>query len=117
MNRLLPLIFILSSAGAFAQSDTTNVSSTDDLFDMSLEQLLQIDVVDKEFYLYGYINSNLQKTFSYPSLASDGSTQKQDDPYEWDPVKNFHIYGKGNVTSKISYLFNLAGNDDLVEIR
>lgn len=117
MNRVLAFVFVLLSAGAFAQSDTTNVSASDDLFDMSLEQLLKIDVVDKEFYLYGYINSNLQKTFNYPSLGSDGSTLKQSDPYEWDPVKNFHIYGKGNVTSKISYLFNLAGNNDLVEIR
>jgi hypothetical protein len=66
MKKSLALICLLCSFGAFAQSDTTNVSSSDDLFDMSLEQLLKIDVVDKEFYLYGYINANLQKTFSYP---------------------------------------------------
>jgi hypothetical protein len=117
MKKSLALICLLCSFGAFAQSDTTNVSSSDDLFDMSLEQLLKIDVVDKEFYLYGYINANLQKTFSYPSLAPDGSTMRNDDPYEWDPVKNFHIYGKGNINSKIDYLFNLAGSDDAVEIR
>jgi hypothetical protein len=32
-------------------------------------------------------------------------------------VRNFHIYGKGNFTRKISYLFNLAYNDDFIEVR
>lgn len=117
MKQIFSVILLLTSFCAFAQSDSTNVSSSDDLFDMSLEDLLQIDVVDKEFYLYGYINSNFQKTFAYPSVAPDGTTERSDDPYEWDPVRNFHIYGKGNLTSKIGYLFNIAGSDDAIEIR
>lgn len=101
---------------AQAQVDSTDVQDAD-LFDMSLEELLKLDVVDRNFYLYGYINSNLQKTFDYPTKIDDGSIQRVSDPVEWTPVRNFHIYGKGNLSQRISYLFNLAANEDLVEIR
>ncbi len=114
-----PLFIILMIAAlgtATAQSDST-ASKDDDLFDMSLEQLLRLDLVDRNFYLYGYINSNLQKTFDYPTKADDGTLQQISDPFEWSPIRNFHIYGKGNFTSKISYLFNLARKDDFLEIR
>jgi hypothetical protein len=84
---------------------------------MSLEELLKLDLVDRNFYLYGYINSNFQKTFSYPTIGDDGSTQTEPDPAEWTPVCNFHIYGKGNFMRNISYLFNLAYNDDVIEVR
>lgn len=116
MKKIAALILLAVSAHAYAQTDTTQTAS-DDLFDLSLEELLKIDMVDKNFYLYGYINSNFQKTFNYPSLTPTGSTNIASDPYEWDPVRNFHIYGKGNFTGKISYLFNLAHNDDFLEIR
>src|SRR5687768_16096739 len=109
MKKFIAITLLALSANAFGQSDST-YTANDDLFDLSLEQLLKIDVVDKNFYLYGYINSNLQKTFAYPSLGADGSVSTSDDPYEWDPVRNFHIYGKGNFNGKISYLFNLARN-------
>jgi hypothetical protein len=110
------LLICLTSTVAFAQQDTTQ-SSGDDMFDLSLEQLLNLDLVDKNFYLYGYINANLQKTFDYPSYGADGKTKRMSDPTEWTPVKNFHIYGTGNLNSKISYLFNLAYNDDIIEVR
>ena len=115
MKKYLVLILILFSVLAYGQSDSTKVS--DDLFDVSLEELLNLDHVDHNFYLYGYINSNLQKTFDYPSIGADGLTHKMSDPAEWTPVKNFHIYGKGNFNRNISYLFNLARNSDLLEIR
>ncbi len=115
MRKFLAFILMLLSSAAYSQSDSTMVS--DDLFDMSLEELLKVDMVDKNFYLYGYINSNLQKTFDYPSTGTDGSTMRVSDPVEWTPVRNFHIYGKGNFTRNISYLFNLAANDDFLEIR
>jgi hypothetical protein len=110
MKKCLALIIVLFSMPAWAQTDST--AADGDLFDMSLEELLNLDLVDRNFYLYGYINSNFQKTFNYPTLAGDGSTQTDSDPAEWSPVRNFHIYGKGNFTRKISYLFNLAYNDD-----
>jgi hypothetical protein len=115
MKKCLALILVLFSASAWAQTDST--AADGDLFDMSLEELLNLDLVDRNFYLYGYINSNFQKTFNYPTLADDGSTRTDSDPAEWSPVRNFHIYGKGNFTRKISYLFNLAYNDDLLEVR
>jgi hypothetical protein len=116
MKKFAALFLLIVSGHAYAQTDTTQTAS-DDLFDLSLEELLKIDMVDKNFYLYGYINSNLQKTFNYPSIGSTGETKTETDPYEWDPVRNFHIYGKGNFTGKISYLFNLARNNDFLEIR
>jgi hypothetical protein len=112
----LAIALCLLSTFAFGQQDSTQ-SAGDDMFDLSLEQLLNLDLVDKNFYLYGYINANLQKTFDYPSLDENGKTVKKSDPTEWTPVKNFHIYGQGNLTSKISYLFNLAYNDDVIEVR
>jgi hypothetical protein len=115
MKKVIAIVFILLSWRVQAQTDS--VSTDNDLFDMSLEDLLKLDLVDRNFYLYGYINSNLQKTFDYPTRANDGSTRKVSDPGEWTPVRNFHIYGRGNLTSKISYLFNLARNGESIEIR
>ena len=118
MKKCLALLFVIVSFSVIAQAQTDSVKVDDaDLFDMSLEQLLQLDVVDRNFYLYGYINSNLQKTFDYPTSNGDGSIVKISDPLEWTPVRNFHLYGKGNLSQKISYLFNLAGNEDAIEIR
>lgn len=116
MKKIAALILFALTTHVYGQSDTTQ-TATDDLFDLSLEELLKIDLVDKNFYLYGYINSNLQKTFNYPTQNADGSTTTSSDPYEWDPVRNFHIYGKGNFTGKVGYLFNLARNNDFLEIR
>jgi hypothetical protein len=115
MKKYFTLFLFLISSTAFSQSDSIAVD--DDLFDMSLEDLLKLDVVDRKFYIYGYINANLQKTFDYPVRAGDGSTEKVTDPAEWTPVKNFHIYGKGNFSNKISYLFNLAYQDNFIEVR
>src|SRR5690349_9883608 len=102
MRKTLALILLLGSACAHAQNDTTRLSGG--LFDMSLEDLLQLDLVDRNFYLYGYINSNFQKTFDYPVVTDDGSFQKISDPGEWSPVRDFHLYGSGNFNRKISYL-------------
>ncbi len=116
----ITILLLFVSAVAFGQQDTTavvNRGGEDDMFDLSLEELLNLDLVDKNFYLYGYINANLQKTFDYPSLNGSGKTRKQSDPTEWTPVKNFHIYGQGNLTAKISYLFNLAYTDEIIEVR
>jgi hypothetical protein len=115
MKKIMVLIFILFFVPAWSQTDST--VSNDNMFDMSIEELLKLNFVDRDFYLYGYINSNVQKTFNYPSLAGDGSTQTSSDPVEWSPIRNFHIYGKGNFSTKISYLFNLARNNDFLEIR
>src|SRR5688572_21947910 len=116
MKRNIILMLLFFAAAAHAQTDSTSVKNNE-LFDLSLEELLNLDIVDRKFYLYGYINSNLQKTFAYPSRVGNGSTVKTSDPGEWSPVRNFHIYGKGNFTNKISYLFNIARNDDFLEIR
>lgn len=115
MKKLLLFCLVFVSSFAFAQRDTLN--SDADLFDLSLEQLLNLELVDRNFYLYGYINSNLQKTFDFPYSDGDGLITKTSDPVEWSAIKNFHIYGKGNLSSRISYLFNLAGNEDFIEIR
>lgn len=114
-STIILIITALLCTRSFAQ-DSTAIHQYD-LFDLSLEELLQIDIVDKNFYLYGYINANLQKTFSVPSLNEAGETVRTNDPAEWAGIKNFHIYGSGNLSSRISYLFNLAYADELIEIR
>jgi hypothetical protein len=115
--RKLALLFWVCSFCTYAQQADTTATANDDLFDLSLEELLNLELVDRTFYLYGYINSNLQKTFDYPYLDAESSTARISDPGEWEPVKNFHIYGKGNLTTRISYLFNLAKNDEFIEVR
>ena len=93
MTKYLIACLLCASVVAQAQIDSTSVKE-DDLFDMSLEELLKLDVVDRNFYLYGYINSNLQKTFEYPTTTGDGSIVRVSDPVEWTPVRNFHVYGR-----------------------
>jgi hypothetical protein len=114
MKKYMTVVLLFISSTAFSQSDSTALEN--DLFDMSLEDLLKLDVVDRKFYLYGYINANLQKTFDYPVRAGE-ETDKVTDPAEWTPVRNFHIYGKGNFSNKISYLFNLAYRNNFIEVR
>jgi hypothetical protein len=116
MRKYLIFMCVCFCGVAQAQIDSVAMES-DDLFDLSLEELLNLDVVDRNFYLYGYINSNLQKTFDYPVRNEDGSISRISDPLEWTPIRNFHIYGKGNFSRRVSYLFNLAANDDLIEVR
>lgn len=118
LMKLLQVILLITmlSVAAQAQQDSTNVQEYD-LFDLSLEELLQLDIVDKNFYLYGYINSNLQKTFQYPTLDENGDTERVNDPGEWSGIRNFHLYGSGNLSNRISFLFNLASNDEFLEIR
>ena len=115
MKHILLTVLTALAFCSYAQDDPLT-SNQKDLFDLSLEELLEVDVVDRNFYLYGYINSNLQKTFSYPYRAGDLVLQK-DDPLEWTPVKNFHIYSQGNLSPRVSFLFNLARNGETLEIR
>lgn len=117
MKKIFTIIGFFSIFGLYAQEQPKE--EWGDLFDMSLEELLnvKVDVVDKNFYLYGYINSNVQKTYSFPTRSLDNKTIKTDDPLEWSPVHNFHIYGQGNLSRKISYLFNLATDSEMIEVR
>ena len=105
MRKYLILMCVCFCGVAQAQIDSVAMES-DDLFDLSLEELLNLDVVDRNFYLYGYINSNLQKTFDYPVRNEDGSISRISDPLEWTPIRNFHIYGKGNFSRRVSYLLD-----------
>jgi hypothetical protein len=92
---------------------------SDNLFDMSLEELLKINIteLDRTLNLYGYINTNAEKQFSFPSVGADGRTEKQNDPFELVPVKAFHLYGSAYLSEKIDVLFNLAYVDETIEVR
>jgi len=108
---------------SFAQNDSTSImvkdsSDINTLFDMSIEQLLGIDVVDKRFKFYGYIDAYEEKTFRVPSVNDSGTTSHQDVPFEWNPARNFHLYGSGNLTDNIDVLINIARiSGDGLEIR
>jgi len=111
------LLFVLFPYFAHAQ-DSLAVDGGD-LFDLSLEELLNIEIteLDRKLHLYGYINTNAEKQFGFPHIAEDGSTTKIDDPFTWVPVKAFHLYGSTYLSDKIDVLFNIAYNDDVLEIR
>lgn len=81
-----------------------------DVFDMSLEQLLNIKVEEQKFHLYGYINSNVEKVFNLPTYDTTGQMFLVDQPITWTPVRNFHIYGSQRLTKKVAIFFNLAYN-------
>lgn len=128
MVKYFPLTILLSvfmSMPAHAQSDTsvivtdtTMITEDNALFDMSIEQLLGIDVVDKRFKFYGYVNAYAEKTFGVPTLNDSGNTVYEDVPYEWTPVRNFHLYGSGNLSDNIDVLINIARTStDGLEIR
>ncbi len=79
MKHILKTILILSLAlttsFSFAQSDTVVTTDDDvlDLFDLSLEELLNVDVsANNKFALYGFINSNVERVYAEPSI--DGTT-------------------------------------------
>lgn len=78
MKRILALILLCTPLVLLAQESTPPQEG--DLFDMSLEDLLNLEVVDRNFYLYGYINSNFEKTFDRPSRNIDGTTLRTSAP-------------------------------------
>lgn len=106
---------LLASTSTMSQSNDTIIEKPT-FFDLSLEQLLGINV-DQKFKLYGFINSNVEKVFKEPSIGTTGKTQYQDAPLEWSSVKNFHVYGSGKLNDKIDILFNLAKNGNGIEVR
>jgi hypothetical protein len=122
---LLVLMFsCCCSLYSFSQTDNTVVaedsgsSEISPLFDMSIEQLLGIDVVDKRFKFYGYINAYAEKTFGVPMIDDSGNTAYEDVPFEWNPARNFHLYGSGNLSDNIDVLINIARiSGDGLEIR
>lgn len=102
----------------YGQTPTdSTLNNQSDLFDMSLEQLLELDVVDDKFKIYGYIDTYGEKTFNVPTVEN-GSSKYESVPFEFTPVRNFHIYGSGNINKKIDVLFNLARtSSDGLEVR
>lgn len=109
---------------SFAQTENTAVtkdtgsSETNPLFDMSIEQLLGIDIVDRRFKFYGYIDAYAEKTFGVPAVNDSGNTVYEDVPFEWNPARNFHLYGSGNLSDNIDVLINIARTSgDGLELR
>lgn len=95
-----------------------NENVNNNFFDLSIEELLGVDVVDRRFKFYGYIDTYAEKTFGVAGLDSNSNTIHEDVPFEWTPVKNFHIYGSGNINDKIDVLFNIARTStDGLEVR
>lgn len=117
--RIVLLTTILLTTSFLSQAQDSLTYKRDELFDLSLEELLEINVVelDRKLKLYGYINTNAAQQFGFPSVGTDGKTVKESDPFEWTPVKAFHIYGSAYLSDKIDVLFNLAYADDKIEIR
>lgn len=92
----------------------------DNLFDMTLDELLRlkIDNTDRSFSCYGFINTNLEQVFQRPTIDDDGTSVVKNGPLTWTRVRDFHIYGNQNISSKISVFFNLARNErEGLEIR
>lgn len=111
----ITLFLSLFSILGFGQ-DSTQTESLD-LFNLSLEDLLNIDVEDAPFRLYGFLNSNVEKVFNEPSIDGSGNTTTASAPMEWTPVKAYHLYAFADLNDRISILFNLAGSSSGMEVR
>lgn len=115
---LLASVLVLVRLIGYAQLETEAQNNDLDLFNMSMEELLNIEVYDEQFKLYGFINSNVEKVMNVPARDTEGNTITASDPVSWSPVQNFHIYGSGNITKNIMVFFNLARTDrDGLEVR
>ncbi|WPP52287.1 hypothetical protein [Catalinimonas niigatensis] len=115
---LLALVLVLGSLTSYAQLETETDPDDLDLFNMSIEELLNIEVYEEQFKLYGFINSNVEKVMNVPGRDTEGNTITVSEPVSWSPVQNFHIYGSGNITKNIMVFFNLARTDkDGLEVR
>lgn len=110
---LIAILVLLWSSECFAQTDEQNK-----MFDMSLDQLLEVEVYDdeKRLNLYGYFDVNLEQVFNKPVINTNGITEYETRNIEWS-IPNFHIYGQSQVSKKINILFNLAQRDGMLEIR
>ncbi len=114
-------IAIIFVSQAFSQVDSSSVRKGEeilDLFDLSIEELLGVETKrENKFALYGFINSNVERVFSEPSIDSNGNTVTEHAPLEWAHIKNFHLYGSGSLSKGISALFNIAAPYGEFEIR
>lgn len=112
-------LIVLTFSTCISQAQDSLSTKSDDLFDLSLEELLQLNVteLDRKLRIYGYINTNAEQQFNFPYVASDGTTIKESDPFTWVPVKAFHLYGSAYLSEKIDILFNLAYADEKIEVR
>lgn len=123
-NRFVTILFaVFIFSTGHAQTDTTLSSqapleNSSYLFDMSIEELLGLEVVDKRLLFYGYINTYAEKTFHVPVRNSRGETEFESVPFEWTPARNFHLYASGNLNGNIDVLINLARtSEDGLELR
>jgi hypothetical protein len=111
-------LVVLCRVIGYAQLETEAQTKELDLFNLSIEELLNIEVYEEEFKLYGFINSNVEKVIQVPERDVEGNTITTTEPVSWSPVQNFHIYGSGNITQNIMVFFNLARTDrDGLEVR
>lgn len=113
---LLIVVSFLPGSYAFSQEKEQDEEEFD-AFDLSLEELLNIKLYDDQFKLYGFVNANVEKVFNIPATNNEGRTITESEPIAWSPVQNFHIYGSGNLSQKISVFFNLAYSDNRIEVR
>ncbi len=116
MRKILLIVWLAFMSGSYAWAQEQSDDEVD-LFNLSLEELMDINLYDDQFNLYGFINANTEKVFNVPSVDSEGRTVTETEPVAWSPVQNFHIYGSGNLSPNISVFFNLAYSNERLEVR
>jgi hypothetical protein len=111
--------FLCAAILARAQTPEPPTTNKNQLFNLSLEELLDvsIDELSRDLKLYGFINTNAEKQFNFLGTDTNGLTTQENDPFVWTPVKSFHLYGSAYLSNKIDVLFNLAYADGAIEVR
>lgn len=123
MKKTLSLLLITSilsmlSTNAYSQENNkVEDEKTKSYFvDMSLEDLLDIELMKQKLTFYGYFDTTLEKSINVAELDKSGKTIYKDSSMEWS-TPNFHIYGSTNLNDNIDVLLNLARDNENIEIR
>lgn len=120
LSFLLLSSILLFSSNAKAEEENNNTEETKKtksyFVDMSLEDLLDIELVKQKLTLYGYFDTTLERSLNVPELDKNGKTTYENPFMEWSNP-NFHIYASTNLNENTEVLFNLARDNENIEIR
>lgn len=89
---------------------------TENLLDMSIEELLNLDLDAEEsqgITIYGYMSANVEKVFNELSVEN-GQTVKTSAPHEWS-LPHFHLFLRAPLSKDIYTFVNLASEN--LEVR
>lgn len=114
MKSILSLILVLILS-LFFLLPQQGLANEDNLLDMSIEDLLGMDMSEEKegITIYGYMSTNVERVFGELSVE-DGQTMRTDAPMEWS-LPHFHLFLQSNLSKNIKTFVNIAAEE--LEVR